>query len=121
MNPINRLRRNAWIAAIAMPMVVIGTAGTIFAAETEGADGAKEKAAIAAAKVSLPQAIATAEKEVGGKSTANGIENQDDTAIYYDITVNKTGVDQKVLIDMQIGKVVSVAVEDKVTESDKKD
>jgi hypothetical protein len=44
------------------------------------------------------QAMTAAEQKVGG-TTATGIENQDGTAIYYDITVDKAGVPQKVLVD----------------------
>jgi len=107
-------------AAMGAMALAAGLGTAIAATETEGTDGPKEKAAIAAAKVTLQQAIATAEQAAGGKATANGIENQDDTNIYYDITVDKGGTPQKVLVDMQTGKVVSVAVEAN-NETDKKD
>jgi len=109
------------IAILSAGAALAGLSAIVIAAEKETADGPKEKAAIAAAKVTLKQAIATAEQAAGGKATANGIENQDDSAIYYDVTVDKAGVPQKVLIDMQSGKVVSVAVEDNKAENDKKD
>ena len=121
MNAISRLKRNICIAAVALPILLVGVAGSILAAETEGVDGPKEKAAMTTAKISLSQAIETAGLQVGGKVTATGIENQDDTSIYYDITVTKAGVEQKVLIDMQTGKVVSITPEDKMAEIDKKD
>ena len=108
------------VAAMGMMTLAAGLGTAIAATETEGTDGPKEKAAIAAAKVTLQQAIATAEQQVGGKATANGIENQDDANIYYNITVDKGGSPQKVVVDMQTGKVVNVAVETN-NETDKKD
>ena len=108
------------IAALSAGAALAGLNAFAIAAETEGVDGPKEKAAIASAKVTLKQAIATAEQAAGGKATANGIENQDDKPIYYDVTVDKGGKPQKVLVDMQTGKVASVAVETN-NETDKKD
>ncbi len=113
-------------AKIIMTVLTAGAAlaglnAFVMASEKESVDGPKEKAAIASAKITLKQAIATAEQAAGGKATANGIENQDDSAIYYDVTVDKAGKPQKVLIDMQTGKVVSIALETNGAETDKKD
>ena len=110
MNERAKRSRNT-LAAMSL-LVLVGAGGIAIAAETEGADGPKEKAALAAAKITLPQAIAAAEQHLGGKAIATGIENQDDRVVYYDITIDKGGVLHKVLVDMQSGQVVSSAVED---------
>ena len=96
-------------------LTAIGSAGalamTAFAAENQGDNNAQEQAAVANAKITMQQAISIAEQSAGGKSTGSGVESQDGTAIYYDVTIDKAGTLQKVLVDMQTGKVVSVVAE----------
>jgi len=100
------------LAVVALTAVLSagGLGLAAFAAENQGGD-AQEQAAIASAKITMQQAISIAEQSAGGKSTGSGIESQDGTAIYYDVTVDKGGTPQKVLVDMQTGKVVSVVAE----------
>ncbi len=100
------------LAVVALTAIVsVGGVGlAALAAENQGGD-AQEQAAIANAKITMQQAISIAEKSAGGKSTGSGIENQNGSTVYYDVTVDKAGTPQKVLIDMQTGAVVSVVAE----------
>ena len=100
------------LAVVALTAIVSagGLGLAAFGAENQGGD-AQEQAAIANAKITMQQAISIAEQSAGGKSTASGIESQDGKAIYYDVTIDKAGTPQKVLVDMQTGKVVSVVAE----------
>ncbi len=100
------------LAVVALTAIVsVGGLGlAAFAAENQGGD-AQEQAAVANAKITMQQAISIAEQSAGGKSTGSGVESQDGTAIFYDITIDKAGTPQKVLVDMQTGKVVSVVAE----------
>ena len=100
----------AAVAAVALLTVLGGLGVSANAAESAG-DDAQEQAAIANAKITQCQAIAIAEQAAGGKSTASGIENEDGKTISYEITVDKAGTPQKVLVDMQTGKVVSMVAE----------
>ena len=72
---------------------------------------AAEMAKLAAAKTSLSQAIAIAEKETGGKVIDAGFDNENGT-ISFQIEVVKDNNISKVLIDAETGKVVKVTVAD---------
>lgn len=64
------------------------------------------------------QAIATAEKQLGGTAVGSGIEDQDGT-VYFEVQLMKDGSRQKVLIDPQTGKIVKAVTSDEVgNESD---
>ena len=77
-----------------------------------------EMAKLAAAKTSLSQAIAIAEKETGGKAIDAGFDNEDGT-MSLEIEVLKDNNVSKVIIDADTGKVVKVAVAD--SEDDEND
>jgi hypothetical protein len=66
-----------------------GTAGTA-AAQTEEEIEAREIAAVASAKVGLSEAIAAAEKQLGGKVVAGGLEVDADR-LFYELLVSKGG------------------------------
>jgi uncharacterized membrane protein YkoI len=70
-----------------------------------------EAAIIANAKVTITQAIATAEQQTGGKAVGTGIEDQDG-AVFLEVTVLKDNQKHKVLIDPQSGHVVKAVLED---------
>jgi uncharacterized membrane protein YkoI len=90
------------------------TAGVAYAANNKRGgenESTQERAALASAKISLAQAIATAEKESGGKAVDAGLENENG-AMAFAIEVAKDNVVQKVLIDLQTGKVLKVVAAD---------
>lgn len=92
------------VAAIA---IGVGVAGCAFA-DTEKSDDA---AAMLAAKVTLTDAIATAEKEAGGKAIEAGMDDQDGT-LFIAVHVAQADKVRMVLIDPQSGKVVKIAEKD---------
>jgi len=98
------------ISALMAIVSIGGLSAGAYSAENQGVD-AQEQVAIANAKITMQQAISIAEQSVGGKSTGSGIESQDGKAVFYDVTIEKAGKPQKVLVDMQTGKVVSVVAE----------
>jgi uncharacterized membrane protein YkoI len=70
-----------------------------------------EAAIMANAKVTMAQAIAAAERQVGGKAVATGIEDQDGT-VFWEVEVLKDNQRQKVLVDPQTGNVVKTVLGD---------
>ena len=71
----------------------------------------KDVAAMLRAKVTLAEAIATAEKEAGGKAINAGVDNENGT-IFIGVAVALGEKVQKVLIDPQTGKVVKITAKD---------
>ncbi len=86
--------------------VAVGASGGAFAATGEKGD-AKDIAAVLNAKTSLAEAIATAERQVGGKAIDAGLENEGST-MRFEVEVAKDKTVQRVLVDPQTGKVVKV-------------
>lgn len=87
-----------------------GAHGDVLAAANKlGFD--KDVAAMLQAKVTLAEAIATAEKEAGGKAINAGVDNENGT-IFIGVAVAKGEKVQKVLIDPQTGKVVKITAKD---------
>lgn len=77
-------------------------AGTAFAASN---DEANEATALQNAKVTLPQAIATAEQQTGGKAFDAGVDSKNgQTRIA--VETNGTKGFQTVIVDAQSGQVV---------------
>jgi len=109
--------RNKLVAAVLACTVAAGTlgltgalAGAAYA--KNGRESATDEAAVvASAKVTLAQAIAAAESQVGGKAVGSGIEDQHGT-VAFEVKVLKDGQRHKVLIDPQSGQVVKSAVAD---------
>ena len=105
---------------VALAMVSVLTMGTLAAA---GAAYAKDKelrtneaAIMANAKVTMAQAIATAEQKTGGKTVGTGIEDQDGT-VFLEVQVLKDNQRHSVLIDPQSGQVVKVAIDNEQDEN----
>jgi uncharacterized membrane protein YkoI len=109
--------RNKLVATVLAGTVAAGTlgltgalAGAAYA--KNGRESATDDAAIVAnAKVTMTQAIAVAESQVGGKAVGSGIEDQNGT-VAFEVEVLKDGQRHKVLIDPQSGQVVKSAVAD---------
>ena len=80
-----------------------GTAGTA-AAQTEEEIEAREIAAVASTKVGLSEAIAAAEKQLGGKVAAGGLEVDADR-LFYELLVSKDGGFTSVQVDPTTGAV----------------
>ena len=98
--------RNKLLTAIVAGTLASGAiGGSIVAYARNGDKPTDETAVMAAAKINMAQAIATAEQHVGGKAVGTGIEDQDGT-VSFEVQVLKDGARQKVLIDPQTGKVV---------------
>jgi uncharacterized membrane protein YkoI len=74
-------------------------------------DQQDELSAVTSAKTSLSQAIAAAEQETGGKAVDTGLENQDGV-MAYEIEIAKGNTLQRVLIDLDSGKVIKVMAGD---------
>lgn len=89
------------LAGLLATGVLLG--GTAFAAASS--DEAREAAALQGAKVTLSQAIATAEQQTGGKAFDAGVDNENGTVRIAVETNGPKGV-QTVLVDAQNGQVV---------------
>ena len=93
------------ILALATIVALGGAAGI---AQAGDKPDAAEMAKLAAAKTSLSQAIAIAEKETGGKAIDADFDNKDGT-LSLEIEVLKDNAVSKVIIDADTGKVLKVA------------
>lgn len=103
-----------------MKILTLATAGAFaasaigFARVVQAKDSERptdEAAVMANAKVSMAQAITTAEQQVGGKAVDSGIEDQNGT-VFLEVTVLTGTQKHKVLIDPQSGQVVKTALDD---------
>lgn len=91
------IRRKLLIATLA-GVIASGAIGGSVAAYAKNNEQATDEAAIMAnAKITMTQAIAAAEQQVGGKAVGTGIEDQDGT-VYFEVQVLKNGARQKVLV-----------------------
>ena len=93
------------LLALATIVALGGAAGI---AQAGDKPDTQEMAKLAAAKTSLSQAIAIAEKETGGKAIDADFDNEDGT-LSLEIEVLKDNAVSKVIIDADTGKVVKVA------------
>lgn len=97
------------LAAVAA-LGLAGGAALVSAHQVEDED-AQERAALQAAKITLSEAIAAAEKEVpGGKVIEAEVDVENGVAGYF-IEIEKDGV-QTVLVDMQTGQASKIAEAD---------
>ncbi len=104
--------RRTLVTATLAGVIASGAIGGSIAAYAKNNEQATNEAAIVAnAKITLAQAIATAEEQVGGKAVGTGIEDQDGT-VSFEVQVVKDGARQKVLVDPQTGKIVKTVTAD---------
>lgn len=104
--------RNKLLTAMMAGTIAAGAVGGSVAAYAKDGDKPTDEVAVmAAAKISMAQAIAAAEQQLGGKAVGTGIEDQDGS-VYFEVEVLKDGTRHKVLIDPQSGKVVKTAMTD---------
>lgn len=104
--------------AMATVFALIGT-GVAFAARAEQENGA-EMDAILNAKISLTQAIATAENHVGGRATRVNVDRENG-AYVYKVRVAGSEKLSEVYIDPASGNVIRSDVEGTVAKMDKED
>jgi uncharacterized membrane protein YkoI len=86
----------------------LGVAGVAYAKDKE--NRTNEAAIIANAKVTMAQAIATAEQQTGGKAVGTGIEDKNGT-VFLEVQVVKDNQKHNVLVDPQSGQIVKIAVD----------
>ncbi len=104
------------LVPVAMATVIaLGAAAGLASAGTT--DNAQEMAALSAAKISLNQAIATAEQKVGGKAINGGLNNENGVMTYGVEVVDKANTVQTVLVDLNTGGVVKIVPGDTEGES----
>ena len=95
--------RTGMMARLAAGLILVAAAALASAEEHRGADAIKKAAA--GAKISLAQAIETAQKEVtGGKVIEAGLETEKD-ATFYEVVVLSGDAVKEVKVDAASGKV----------------
>jgi uncharacterized membrane protein YkoI len=100
-------RRYIIPAAIVAALGAAGAGTVVIAKERgEGRSEARALQAVVAAPTTLAQAIATAERETGGRAVEAEVERRNDGFVYEVETVRDTVV-RKLRIDMQTGQVIS--------------
>ena len=105
------------LLAVATIVALGGAAGI---AQAGDKPDAQEMAKLMAARTSLSQAIAIAEKETGGKAIDADFDNENG-ALSLEIEVLKDNAVSKVIIDADTGKVVKIAVAKSEDENDEND
>jgi uncharacterized membrane protein YkoI len=111
------LRSKTNLTTMVALITLAGTAAAFAGEIGREAHQQSELNAIANAKTSLSQAIAAAEQETGGKAVDTGLENQDGT-LAYEVQIAKGNTVQKVLVDLDSGKVIKVTAADVDQEED---
>jgi uncharacterized membrane protein YkoI len=100
-------RSNVLLATLVAALTVAGTGVVLADNNEEDMDEQHELTALANAKTSLSQAIAAAEQETGGKAVETGVEHQEGP-LAYEVEIAKGNTFQKVLVDLDSGKVIKV-------------
>jgi len=112
----NKMIKSRYIPLALAAALAAGGVGTALAqnasttGETEQTD-AMEMAALQSAKVSLAEAVAAAEKDVGGKAIDAGFETEKGQQ-GYEVEVMSANGSQTVLVDAQTGAVTKMPAED---------
>ena len=89
-------------------LIATGAAGRLGYAEEHGDQG--DVQALANSKISLSQAIATAEQKAGGKAVGAGVDNENEAARIAVEVASNQGV-KTVLVDPQTGQVTGTKTE----------
>ncbi len=105
------IRRTLLTATLAGVIASGAIGGSIAAYARNNEQATNEAAIMANAKITMAQAIAPAEQQVGGRAVGTGIEDQDGT-VYFEVQVVKDGARQKVLVDPQSGKILKTVTAD---------
>lgn len=105
------LRSKIIPVAMAAAITLAGTGAAFTAKAAAETNEQQEISAVLKAKTSLAQAIAAAEQETGGKAVETGLENRDGV-MAYEVKIARGDTLQKVLIDLDSGKVIKVTATD---------
>jgi uncharacterized membrane protein YkoI len=103
--------RNKLVAAVLVGTIAAGALGPVGTAYAKSERTTNEAAVIAGAKITLAQAIAAAENQVGGKAVETGIEDENGT-VAFEVEVLKDGQRHEVLVDPQSGEVLKTTMSD---------
>jgi uncharacterized membrane protein YkoI len=95
-------------ATMVAVITLVGVGAAFAGSRAKETDEQDELRVVTNAKTSLSQAIAAAEQETGGKAVETGIENHDGVFIAYEVRIAKGNTLQKVLVDLDTGKVIKV-------------
>jgi len=100
-------RSKIFPATLVAVLTLAGTGAAFADNNGKETDEQHELSAVTNAKTSLSQATAAAEQETGGKAVGTGLENQEGP-LAYEIEIAKGNTLQKVLVDLDSGKVIKV-------------
>lgn len=116
LTPETDMTKSNLIPAALAALLAAGALGTVFTqtanaqATTAGQTDASELALVDGAKVSLADAIATAEKEFGGKAADAGLDDENGS-LAYEIELLSPNGEQKISVDAMTGKAMAMAKE----------
>lgn len=103
-------------AASAVALSIVAGGATAYAKDRSDSP-ADEATIMSQAKVSIPEAIAAAERATGGKAVGSGIEDHNGVA-HFEVEILKDNTRQTVLVDSQTGQVVKTAAADSEDDGD---
>lgn len=100
------MKRKLMFPALVIAAGVVTAAGLAYAKESGGSEN-EATADLAKAKISLSQAVATAESRAGGKATRAELENENGVAVFGVEVVTPDNKVMDVKVDAADGKVLS--------------
>jgi uncharacterized membrane protein YkoI len=96
--------------------IMTATAANVAQAGESKEKETKQLKLFSKAKITLTEAIKTAEKKVGGKAMEAELDDES-TTVQFEIEILKDGKVHEVLVDGITGKVLKVSLEDESNES----
>lgn len=114
--------RKLLIASVLVPLTLL-FAAPAFAEESgeKGESSVNETQALMNAKISVADAIRTAESEAKGKAVDSGLNDENGEVSYQVEIVGQDGKRTDVFVDLQSGKVLRIAASDSDEENTKKE
>lgn len=111
-------RKITILSALALGVAGIGGASLAYAgssatgerAESQEQDEQQEAKVLAGARISLAQAVQSAETRTGMKASEAGVDDESGKP-YFEVSVGHGQQEQTVLIDTQTGQVASIATD----------
>lgn len=108
-------------AAIIASVVGAGVGTTVMAAGENDESEQQEMQALASAKISIADAVKTAEASAGGKAAEVELDNVEGKAAYDVSVVLADGTEHEVLVDANSGEVIKTVVDDDEGDDDDND
>ncbi|MCC0014105.1 MAG: PepSY domain-containing protein [Rhodobiaceae bacterium] len=105
------MNRKMVLAGVLASTLGAAVATQAFAENSDGVDGAKDAAVLAAAKVTLADAIKAVEAKTGAKVASADIESMDGKPIYRVEIAGGTAKDDTFAVDTMTGAVTAMATE----------